>query len=196
MPHFFLFLFFKRIYLKSGRRNHYVVSILVKVKSEYKCMDHFRKRDFWTSHLVINKINGSPQYFLISVLYFLYLHQKRTVTIQFCDNILGYDNHSLSVLMSSQVGFPEVEGYQAMNNKETCHNHILCKLHSERKESSDCHCIIFSFHLLQKSVSWYSIVLMKKAWMPLPFKFITDWTKVFPTFVFPKISWIKNICCS
>lgn len=193
-----MWVFLKRIYLKSGRRNHYMGSILVEVKFEYKHMYHFRKRDLWTSYLVINKMN---QMVLLSVhsyqfYIFWYRHQKSTVTIQFCDNILDYDNHSLSVLMSSQVGFPEVEGYQAMNNKETYHSHILCKLHPERKDSSDCHCILFLFYPLQKSVSRHSIVLVKKAWMALPFKFITDWAKVFPAFVFPKISHIKNICRS
>lgn len=71
-------------------------------------MDQFREKELWTSYLVTNKIN---QMVLLSILsyqfyIFLYLHQNFTVTIQVCNNILGYDNHSLSVLMSSQVGIP------------------------------------------------------------------------------------------
>lgn len=92
--------------------------------------------------------------FLYQAFIFLYLHQKCTVTIQFCDT-LDY-NHSLIVLMPSQVGFPEAECYQAVNNK-TNHNHTPCKLHLERKDSN------FLFSLLQKSVLRYSTVLGKEA---------------------------------
>lgn len=109
----------------------------------YKKMLHIWVLGFW---FVLGFLGG------FVCLFVFILHQKCTVTIQFCD-ILGQDNHSLSVPIPPQIGFPEVEDYQTTKNKDTYHSPIPYKLHSEGKDSSDCPCILFLFYLLQKSLS-------------------------------------------
>lgn len=69
------------------------------------------KRDLWTSYLVINEINQMGLLSIFSYQFSIFYISTKNVLLQLCINIWGYDKHILSVVMSSQVESPEVEGY-------------------------------------------------------------------------------------
>lgn len=73
------------------------------------------KRDLWTSHLVINKMNQKGLLNIFSYQFSIFYISIKNVTI--LHKTWGYDKHSLNVLMSSQAESPKAEGYWAMNNK-------------------------------------------------------------------------------
>lgn len=113
-----VFYFVKRTYLKSGRRNHCMVKYFGTKKIDYKCMDHFRRTDLWTPSLVINEMNQMALLSIFLYQFSIFYISTKNVLLEFCIDIWGYDKHSLSVLMPSQIESPEAEGYWAVNNQE------------------------------------------------------------------------------
>lgn len=81
-------------------------------------MDHFRKIDLWTPSLVINEMNQMALLSIFLYQFSIFYISTKNVLLEFCIDIWGYDKHSLSVLMPSQIESPEAEGYWAVNNQE------------------------------------------------------------------------------
>lgn len=69
------------------------------------------KRDLWTSYMVINETNQMGLLSIFSHQSSIFNLSIKNPLLQFCINSWGYHKHSLSVLMSSQLESPEVEGY-------------------------------------------------------------------------------------
>lgn len=129
-------------------------------------MDHFRKRDPWTSYLVINEMNQMALLSIFSYQVSIFYISTKNVLLQFFINIWGYDKLSLSVLMSSQAESLEVIKLGITRSSSI----TIYSANSIQKGRIQLAAIafFFLFYLLQKSVSWYSIVLGKKAWTDLP----------------------------